>query len=146
MTSAKLVGYHADADLPIKPGDYVVVPKGTIIKAMGPVKEKIAGCSYKVQVHHLLNGQSFGIGFVTGEGERRAPGLYRKDEDAVKRVYGAYSKDLLNHPDAVIRDRTVYLPICNPTVRWAGAGGYWHEADINDVRLVSAANTPKETT
>lgn len=26
--------------------------------------------------------------------------------------------------------------IANPSIRWAGSGGYWHEVDINDVELV----------
>lgn len=26
--------------------------------------------------------------------------------------------------------------LTNPTVRWAGSGGYWAEADINDVEKV----------
>lgn len=28
------------------------------------------------------------------------------------------------------------LKVENPRVRWAGSGGYWREADINDVKLI----------
>lgn len=27
----------------------------------------------------------------------------------------------------------VRKPLSNPSVRWAGAGGYWYEVDVNDI-------------
>ena len=51
------IGYHEDKDIPIKPGDIVTIVKGVTIEtthSSGP--KKIAGRTYKIKVHHILNG------------------------------------------------------------------------------------------
>jgi len=60
-------GYHSLDSLPIKRGDYVLIPKGVIIKSTHPQR----GPSYdnprgrKVCIHHLLPGSTAGILPVT---------------------------------------------------------------------------------
>jgi hypothetical protein len=86
---AQYIGYHDDKDIPIKAGDTVTIKKGVTIKTTHlSTCEKIAGRTYKIRVHHILNGAT-----SSANGEH-------------------YS---------------------NPRVRWAGAGGYWNDVDINDI-------------
>lgn len=148
--TAPLKGFHHDDELPIKPGDTVVVPKGTKIRTMGPVREKIAGRTYTVKVNHLLNGRSFCIGYVHGgvntPETRHACGMDRYDIEHIVKLYGGTPDRLLNHPDVVVRDgHYLFLPIEPPTVRWAGTGGYWYEVDINVVRKVEPETTEAST-
>jgi len=92
-----LLGYHENHELPVKKGDTVIIPKGTAVKTVGhPTKP--AGRTYRIVVHHILNGQ--------------------------------------NRPEGDPRHVPTY-PVMNPRVVWPGPGGYWSEADINDVRLAS---------
>lgn len=54
-------GYKEDENLPIRKGQIVTIKKGTVIRTMHPdpaKKTKIAGRTYKVKVHHVLNGMS----------------------------------------------------------------------------------------
>ena len=80
-------GYHPKEDLPVKQGDKVRIPKGTIVRNLY-LGEKPAGRSYTVTVNHVLSGWE-------ADGEKH-----------------------------------------NPKVCWPGTGGYWSEADINDVEKV----------
>jgi len=86
MDKPKLIGYQPV--LPIKRGDRVRIPKGTLVKTVYH-GVRLAGKTYTVKVDHTLNGMT--------------------DER-----YGTH----------------------NPTVRWAGPGGYWSEADFNDVEKI----------
>jgi hypothetical protein len=96
MATQKFIGYHADESLPIKRGDVVTILKGTVIRTPHlAVKERVAGRTYKVRVHHVLNGVTISQ-HACSRGETPGP----------KR---------------------------NPSVVWAGTGGYWCEVDINDV-------------
>lgn len=57
--TVKFEGFHEDKDLPIKRGDTVTIPKGTVIRTMLPRPEdkvRIAARTYKVRVDHILNG------------------------------------------------------------------------------------------
>jgi len=55
-------GYVPDKELPVKAGDLVTIPKGTAIRTTRPTKDrtgyirKVAGRTYQVRVHHVLNG------------------------------------------------------------------------------------------
>lgn len=89
----KFMGYHLDSELPIKRGDTVTIPKGTLVRCNGETKP--AGRTYKIQVRSLGCGQNF---YQDGN-------AFREDD----------------------------VPMVSPTVVWAGTGGYWAEADINDI-------------
>jgi hypothetical protein len=88
----KFTGFHADKDLPIKPGDRVRIRKGTVIKTICR-GTRLAGRTYTVKVDHVLNG---------------ANEYYYREK----------------------------IPAQNPKVCWPGPGGYWSEADINDVEKI----------
>src|SRR4051812_33471047 len=95
MNNGPWHGYHEDSALPVKRGDTVIIPKGTMIKTVGR-EPRPAGKTYRIVVDHLLSG--------------------------------------MNHPESDPRHDRTY-PVRNPTVVWPGPGGYWSEADINDIRL-----------
>lgn len=101
----KFIGFHENADLPVKRGDTVTILKGTKIRTTSPgittpYLTKTAGRTYKVKVDHVLNG--------------------------------------MNHPVGHPRHTKGY-EVHNPSVRWPGTGGYWHEVDINDIPEAQAA-------
>ncbi len=103
----KYIGYHEDNELPIKRGDVVTIPKGTTVRTMHPSRKLyVTKRSQKVTVDHILNG----IGLP--EGHPRCDEFYRAFHD---------------HETSATRQ------IRNPSIRWPGTGGYWCEADINDV-------------
>lgn len=56
MSEKRFVGYHEESTLPVKRGDTVTIKKGTVIRSMGPEREKIAARTYKVKVAHVLPG------------------------------------------------------------------------------------------
>jgi len=51
----KFLGYYEDSELPVKKGDFVTIKKGTIVKTVGR-EPRPAGRTYKVKIHHILNG------------------------------------------------------------------------------------------
>lgn len=60
--------------------------------------------------------------------------LYRSTKDrnfhVAKRTYKIKINHLMSGVDYLDNGESV---IQNPSVVWTGSGGYWHEADINDV-------------
>lgn len=84
--------------LPIKPGDTVIIPKGTLLRSTRPGESKFtARRTYRVQV---------------------------------KDIYSGYDA---RHDAYALRKHHTLLR--NPEVVWAGTGGYWTYADVNDVKL-----------
>jgi hypothetical protein len=92
-TPKKFVGYCDPTSFQVCKGQWVTIPKGTLLGSTGPGKHGPAGRTYKVRIHSITNGWSR---------EQRHPG----------------------DPEAMV---------VNPTVQWAGAGGYWTWADMNDI-------------
>jgi hypothetical protein len=100
------LGFTPDSLLPVKRGDTVTIKKGVKIRHRGEIKT--AGRTYKVVIHHILNG------ITHADGDRE-----------YARRHGRTATDQ------------------NPTVCFAGTGGYWSEVDINDI---PEALQPSETT
>lgn len=110
----KYLGYHNREEMaciPIKKGSIVKIPRGTIVKQVGK-DPKLAGKTYLTEVHHLLSGRSVPAAEIDGEQE---PFYYRNESGQIC---------------------ARMVPVENPKVVWPGSGGYWCEADINDVELV----------
>ena len=109
-----MIGFHEQEEMEriVQAGQEVVIPKGTIIQSTHPqYREKIAGKSTTVKVHHLSPGQT-------------VPEEYFSDE---------YQRLYPNAPEGTDKwGRKVYHT-SNPQVVWAGSGGYWHRADIKDI-------------
>lgn len=66
VKAPKYLGYHATEDLPIRPGQIVTIPKGAMVRCMNGVT-KPAGRTYKVRVHHIMNGTNL---YIEGSGFR----------------------------------------------------------------------------
>jgi hypothetical protein len=102
VNTPKYVGFHEDADLPVKRGDTVTIPKGTHLRTTHPqMKDRVAARTYRVKVDHILPGSTD-----------------TKHEQATEPPYHFI---------------VTKVPLTNPSVRWAGTGGYWFEADLNDI-------------
>lgn len=145
----KFIGYHSS--LPIKQGQTITIKKGMPVRTL---KHGVtgAGRTYKVKVNHILNGQTLTVGTVLrrqGEDEKFVwmcsdRDLYflmgrfglstaARDFEASKATLQEMAlKNLVpvkGAPDG--RAFTAVLHTCNPSIRWAGTGGYWCEIDIN---------------
>ena len=110
------VGYQKD--LPIKPGDQVVIPKGTLVKTMHPGRASyVTTRAQRVKVNHMMPGCSWSYSMI-GEREARDFGLNFEALQELRRTDGRKYMDSYHH-------------VSNPAVVWAGTGGYWCEVDIN---------------
>jgi hypothetical protein len=149
-------GYHPDHTLPFKRGDTVWVPKGTLISGTyGP--PKVSTRNQKVVVHHLMPG-SMALLARKSDGNRLY--IFHVDKgmiDVLVRAGATEALKILQGPNVdlfaeeVIQDlddrgllrwdgedgedgEEGYLVLSNPKVVWPGSGGYWREADINEVK------------
>ena len=133
MIDMKYEGFYTDAALPVKPGTKVRVKKGTMLKSMHPSKDGRypLGKTMTVTVHHVLNGVSMpSIDMIR---DRRRYG----DDDPMFAHVDWNEVDRLKEENSLEYYEQM-IPMQNPTVVWAGAGGYWVSADINDVEICDA--------
>ena len=128
-----ITGYNEN--LPINRGDVVTIPKGTLIKYRGELKEITR--AYRVKVDHVLSGQSIPVGaYFKHHDECQFFYWSRSDREIVRRLYGTEDSSTL-WPLMTTLDHgnylSLFLPIQNPEIVWAGRGGYWTSADINQI-------------
>lgn len=130
-----ILGYHKESELPVRRGDFVVIPKGALINRIGTGLTETKR-SYKVKVNHVLTGRSVLVGLLR-DGE-----FHGVDDGSVelRKTYGTDKIESL-WPLARVDDGYVYLPISNPEIAWAGTGGYWTYCDINQVTKIEDART-----
>ncbi len=129
MTDKLYEGYHADADLPFKKGDRVRVKKGARLFSTHPQKGGYYE-SYRSQVvtvKHMMRGQTYMPPHIT-EGERDRLELKGFGEQLAE-------MDRLRKTDMQAW-HNFRIHTRNPRVVWAGTGGYWIEADVNDVEEI----------
>lgn len=129
MIDMKYEGFHTDSALPVKPGTKVRVPKGALLHSTHPQNDSWIenGKSRTVTVNHVLNGTSMVVYELLYQRKRYGddePMLRGVDWDEVNRLMESNGG---NH----------MYPVKNPQVVWAGSGGYWVSADINDVEIVN---------
>ena len=109
------LGYNDISTLPVKKGNQVYIPKGTLVKSMHPQKGNfISKRGQWVSVHHMGCGQTV-------------------PEDDYDRHYKHNFPDAPKDLKYEERFNQVGYATMNPTVVWPGAGGYWCEVDINIV-------------
>lgn len=151
----KIIGYH-DGPLPYKKGDTVRIKKGTALRSTRSGQtEFTCGRTYTVKVNHTLHGRSIRIGYrrYDPEGtvtEEDISFELRSDRNTCLHLFGSDTLEVLL-PHAVERSHydyedgsryvDLYIPVDNPSVRWVGSGGYWMEADINDIEQVQTEQT-----
>ena len=143
------VGYVPENKLPFRQHQEIVIPKGTPVRHRGRVRP--AGRTYRIVVDHVLPGSSKAIVSITKEERSQYP------KDA--HLFAEFDRlreasDSAEGDEAHRLFREAYdmrIPLSSPSVRWAGTGGYWSEADINDlleangIVLEAGPGTPKET-
>lgn len=130
------VGYHEDAELPIRRGNRVRIRVGAEIWTTLPDPERKSftlSRSRVVTVHSLDCGQTI-LASLYGDTEHRRrlrelEGLILREDDVAKRQLM-----LLEVADL---ERGL-LHRQHPGVCWVGTGGYWHHAALSDVELVKA--------
>lgn len=130
------VGYHEDAELPIRRGDRVRVRAGAEIWTTlpDPARKRFTlARSRVVTVHSMDCGQTISSS-LNGDAEHRRRLLeldwqIPKEDDAAKR-------QLLRLEAADLGRGLLHSQ--HPGVCWVGTGGYWHHALLSDVELVKA--------
>lgn len=117
-------GFHADAVLPIKRGQKVVIPAGTTVRSMGSKGVYVTKRAQTVFVRGVMNGQSVSNYYALNDrqhhGPLKAAGF---DFSVIRAMRDAGDPEYYRG----------FVPISNPSITWAGTGGYWCDADINDI-------------
>lgn len=142
-------GYYEPSELPIKCGDTVRVKRGTVVKRLFH-GEKRAKQTYTITVDHVLSGRAMNVGTFhpaddQGPDRLALMSFREKYSEPFARIYGTHNLEALVFymvavPRITVSGKVYYslfLPLSNPEVRWAGSGGYWMEADINDILATS---------
>ena len=147
-------GYCETKTLPYKRGQMVTILRGTTLRSKHPQKKGPYAATRKqtVKIHHFGCGSTLSLGteYVDPDGTTKFYCLQRQKDVAHYGKRLGYEGDtwkpafiewLRSKCVRVQRgsgnyDGKVYdlkLHYENPTVCWPGTGGYWIEADINDV-------------
>jgi hypothetical protein len=111
------IGYYDDKHLPFKRGETVVIPKGVQVYMRTHPSKKgyVTKRSMEVKINHILPGQTV----PERDYERYHKAEYPDCPHSEEEVHPGYTQ------------RVYYLQ--NPRICWAGTGGYWCEAEINDI-------------
>jgi len=121
----KIIGFNDIKKLPIQSGDFVIIPKGTQFTSTHPTKKSgLTKKNITIRVNHLLPGSEL------SESEY----IYNQrhcrnwvENLPMREIEISYSWGNVKEKRYIVS---------NPSVRWAGAGGYWFEVDINNVKKV----------
>lgn len=111
----------------IKKGDLILIKKGTPISSTNGKQNVPAGRSYFVKFDHSLGGMRLPIHVAVQDRhfhERLVAAGH--DIEALKALRDTDPKRFY--------DEMIYVTA--PTVRWAGTGGYWHEAPAHAITQV----------
>lgn len=117
-------GYHDDHQLPFKRGQKVVIPAGVTVRSMGSRGTYVTKRAQTVAIHHFLPGQSISNHLALNDKDYYYP-LKAKgfDFSALEKLR---EENHLEYYEGRVATQ-------NPTVVWAGTGGYWCDVDINDI-------------
>lgn len=110
---------HADWPIksPFRPGEEVILPKGVEVRTMHPSRDSyVTARSQKVRIDHCLPGRFVSV----GEALREYRPFLEKDGFDLSTLEEWRDR---NAPEFYRR----MVMVDQPTVRWAGSGGYWCE-------------------
>lgn len=131
------VGYHEDAELPIRRGDRVKVRAGAELWTTlpDPARKRFTLVrSRVVTVHSMDCGQTISSSLYGNTNHKRRlqelNWLIPKEDDVAKRQ--------LLRLEVTDLERGV-LHSQHPGVCWVGTGGYWHHAALDDVKIFPSA-------
>ncbi len=124
----KFLGFHNDNEIPFSQDQLVKIPKGTLIEHRSELKE--ARKDYMIKVDHILPGRSLWVGYF---GKTKSSVYFMKlredDLSIIRHVYGTDKLEdlwpMMNVIDYGSQSCSLYLPVENPQIRWAGRGGYF---------------------
>ena len=123
------IGHHNDSALPIKQNDWIVIPAGVTVKSCGSKGTYVTKRRQKVKVRIIMNGQSIPAGTALNDRDYYGPLKSAGYDFTILEALRAS-----NDPEYY----SLMVPIANPSITWAGAGGYWCDADINEVLGLAA--------
>ena len=153
MPGAPFQGYYNLKDLPVKRGDKVRIPKGTTLRSMNPAVggPYLSKRAQTITVNHLIEGRTFKIANVDmdmDEGDRWHWCMTDRDIQEICKELGLSGTTA--EMDAALKEIAVLVPhqfsghyfeaqvaVGTPVVCWPGRGGYWVDADINVVELMT---------
>lgn len=130
---SNLIGFHDDQELKaitgITRGTLVIIPKGTSVKSTHPSKkEYVTKKDMKVKVHHFMNGMNLPLNDKYSQAEVAD---YLEISGAFCLLGTTINGEILP------RGINASVPVKNPSVTWIGSGGYWCEADINQIVVIN---------
>lgn len=144
----RYVGYHDAHTLPFKRGEKVVIPAGTRVRSYNPSKKEwFTTRKQVVAISMIMPGMSANPGFQKRRDiEQMCEGKAIDVNDHYFRwefmALQAREEQDQQISSMLYREYREYkIPVDNPTVQWAGTGGYWTWVDINDIL---AANSLQE--
>jgi hypothetical protein len=115
--------------IPFRQHQEIVIPKGTPVRHRGRVRP--AGRTYRIVVDHVLPGSSKAIVCITKEERGRYPKAAHlfAEFDRLREASDSAEGDEAHRLFREAYD--MRIPLSSPSVRWAGTGGYWSEAEID---------------
>jgi hypothetical protein len=141
----RYVGYHETRELPFKRGDKVIIPVGTRVRSYNPSKKDwVTTRKQVVTVNTLMNGMSvYPSHTKLSDIESMCRGKnidvnshYIRWELLIAQAHAEQDPTVRS---MLYREHYDYrIPVDNPTVQWAGTGGYWAWVDINDILAANA--------
>lgn len=130
-------GYHEDSKLPFRQGQEVVIPAGIEVKSTNPSKRHYTTSRQQtVTINHFLPGRSVSNHMALGDKH-----IARELTERGFNWEALLALRESNHADYY----NGRVALDNPTVVWAGAGGYWCEVDINDILEANGIATAEVT-
>lgn len=138
-TTVMYRGYHDDDAYKIfRRNQLITIKKGTLVRD-GKNVVKAASRKQHIKIHSFNCGMSICVGHfhdISGH-----VGLYyqsKYDHETVMRTYGTEKLEDLwplmtvkRYDDSKMV--SIFLPISNPEIVYAGSGGYWKYIDINQL-------------
>lgn len=124
-----IINPHKEAwpgKLAFEPGTFAVIPKGVKVRTMHPSRDEyVTARAQKVRVNHMLPGRFVSV--------REARNKYR-----AKLESEGFDLSCLDqwYSDNAPEYYRCMVQIEEPSVRWAGSGGYWCEVPVSAVEPV----------
>lgn len=124
-----IINPHKEAwpgKLAFEPGTFAVIPKGVKVRTMHPSRDEyVTARAQKVRVNHMLPGRFVSVREALEEYRQRLEGQ-GVDLSELER----WRKE--NAPEYY----RCMVRVEEPSVRWAGSGGYWCEVPASAVEPV----------
>lgn len=138
-TTVKYRGfYNVDKHEPLRRNQLITIKKGTLVRD-GKNVVKAASRKQHIKINSFNCGMSICVGhFHETSGHVSLHYQSKYDNETVMRTYGTEVLEDLwplmtvkRYDDSNVG--SIFLPISNPEIVYAGSGGYWKYIDINQL-------------